>query len=87
MIVNVFHHIALETTIRLFADHEDGENEMLVEDDHRNKLVKFVADKYFTLRLFNFGKIKYTKEITSEGKQSDRHRLNKLILFRNRKQC
>ena len=56
MIVDVFHHIALETTIRLFADHEDGENEMLVEDDHGNKLVKFVADKYFTLRLFDFGK-------------------------------
>ena len=82
MIVNVCHHFALETTIRLFADHEDGENEMLVEDDRRTKLVKFVADKYFTLRLFNFGK-KYTKEITYEGKQSDRHRLNKLNLFRN----
>ena len=50
MIVIVCHHFALESTIHLFADHEDGENEMLVEDDHRTKLLKFVADKYFTLR-------------------------------------
>ena len=82
MIVNVCHHFALESTIRLFADHEDGENEMLVEDDHRTKLLKFVADKYFTLRLFNFGK-KYSKEIIYDEKQSDRHCLNKLILFKN----
>ncbi len=82
MIVNVCHHFALETTMPLFADHEEGENEIVVEDDHRTKLIKFVADKYFTLRLFNFGK-KYTKEIIYEGKQSDRHHLNKVILFRN----
>ena len=81
MILNVCHHFALDTTIDLFPDHEDGANEILVEDDHKTKLVKCIADKYFTLRLFNYGK-KYTKEIANEGKQSDRQRLNKLILFR-----
>ena len=43
MIVNVCHYFALEATIRLFGNHEDSENKMLVEDDHRTKLVKFVA--------------------------------------------
>ena len=87
MIVNICHHFALETTIRLFEDHGDGENEMLVEDDHRTQLVKFVADKYFTLRLFNSGK-QYTEEITYEGQQGDRHRLNnKIYLKRSLLKC
>jgi hypothetical protein len=82
MIINVCHHFTLDTTVDVFADHEEGDNELLIEDDHRTKLIKCTADKYFTLQLFTFGK-KYTKEVVNEGKQSDRHGLNKLILFNN----
>ena len=81
MIVNVSQHFALDSTSELFADHEDDDNEILVED-HRTILMKRVADKYFTLRLFNFGK-KYVKEVVNEGKQSDRHLFNKITLFNN----
>ena len=54
MIINVCHHFALDTAIL----NEDGVNDIVVEDDHRMKciLIKFVAEKYFTLKLFNFGK-------------------------------
>ena len=82
MIINVCHHFTLDTTVDIFTDHEEGDNELLVEDDHRTKLIKYTADKYFTLRLFTFGK-KHTNQVVNEGKQSDRHRLNKLTLFRN----
>jgi hypothetical protein len=82
MIIKVCQHFTLESTLPLFTDHEDGDNEAVVEDDHSTQLTKRVADKYFTLRLFNYGK-KYTREIVNKGKQSDRHRLNKLTLFNN----
>ena len=82
MIISVCHHFAQESTLELFQDHEDGENELIVEDDHKTKLTKYVANEYFSLRLFNFGK-KYTREIVNKGKQSDRHRLNKITLFNN----
>ena len=82
MILQVCRYFSLDTTQKLFSDHEDGFNELLLEDDHCTQLTKFVADKYLTLRLFNFGK-KFTKEIVNKGKQSVRHSLNKLILFSN----
>ena len=82
MKINVCQRFALESTLPLFADHDDGDNEAYVEEDHRTHLTKRVADKYFTLRLFNYGK-KYKMEISNKGKQSDRHRLNKLTLFNN----
>ena len=52
-IINVSHHFTLDSTVALFTDHEDGDNEPVVEDDHRTQLTKFVADKYFTLRTQN----------------------------------
>ena len=82
MIIAVCQHFNLESTFPLFRDHEDGVNEAVIEDDHSTQLTKHIADKYFTLRLFNYGK-KYTREIVNKGKTSDRHRLNKLILFNN----
>ena len=85
MIVEVCRHFMLDTTVDLFEDHEDSDNEILVEDDHKTKLIKCTADKYFTLRryfTFTFNK-KYNKEIVNGGKQSDRHRVNKPILFNN----
>ena len=79
----MFHHFALGTTSKLFTDHEDDDNEMLAEDNRTKfNLMKRVADKHFTLRLFNFGK-KYVKDVINEGKQSDRHLFNKITLFKN----
>ncbi len=80
--IKVCQHFTLESTLPLFTDHEDGDNEAVVEDDHSTQLTKRVADKYFTLRLFNDGK-KYTREIVNKVKQSDRHRFIKLTLFNN----
>ena len=82
MIIQVNKHFVLDTPTMLFLDHEDGANENLVEDDHKVKLVKGTANKFFTLRLFTYGK-KYEKKVIRNGKQSDRHRLNKLVLFNN----
>ena len=82
MIITVCHYFSLDTTIDLFLEHEKGMNEVVVEDEHATKLIKCVADKYFTLRLYNMGK-KYSREVINGGKQSDRHRFNKLTLFNN----
>ena len=82
MIIKVCHHFSLDTTIDLFSEHEKGMNEVVVEDEHTTKLIKCIADKYFMLRLYNMGK-KYTREVINGGKQSDRHRFNKLTLFNN----
>ena len=49
----------------LFADHGDGVNQVVVEDDRKTQLTKLVADKFFTLRLFNYDK-KYTNEIVNK---------------------
>ena len=76
MIVKVCHHFVFKT----FPDHGHSDTEILVEEDHITKRIKFIADKYFTLRLFNFRK-KYIKKIENDVKPSDRHRINKLILF------
>ena len=70
MIVKVCHHFVLDSTIKLFPDHGHSDVEILVEEDHITKLIKFIADKYFTIRLFNFGK-KYTQEIANDGKPSN----------------
>ena len=44
------------------------------------QLTTIIAEKYFTLRFFNYGK-KYTREIVNKDKQSDRHKFNKLTSF------
>ena len=81
MVIQVNKHFMLDTTATLFSDHEDGINKSLVEDDHKATL-KCIANKYFTLRLFTYGK-KHERKVLDKGKQSDRHGLNKLILFNN----
>ena len=72
--------------------------EGVVEDERMTKLIKWIADKYFTLRLYNMSK-KYTREVINGERQSDRHRfkawrqyrcislsgLNAPLLSRNRK--
>jgi hypothetical protein len=80
--MNVSHHFTLDTTVDVFTDHEDGDNELLIDDDHRTKRIKCTANRYFMLRLFTFGK-KYIEQIVNKSKQSDRYGLNKLILFNN----
>ena len=82
MILKVCQHFLIESRQSVFKDHEEGTNEILVEDDHRMKLVKCTADKYLTLRLFTFGK-HYTEQTVQNGTPSDRHQLTKLILFKN----
>ena len=54
-------------------EHEKGMNEVVVEDERMTKLIKWIAGKYFTLRLYNMGK-KYTREVINGERQSDRHR-------------
>ena len=53
LILEVCQHFIVDRSDNnnLFDDHELGANEIAFEDDHRVKLVKHVADKYFTLRL------------------------------------
>lgn len=80
MIINVCHHF-VNTRQVLFADHEEGSNERVFEDEHRTKLAKHCADQYFTLRLFTYAK-RFNANVVKKGQPSDRHRLTKLILFR-----
>ena len=81
MILEVCHHFLLGGNKSVFADHELGANEDMVEDDNLVKLIKWTADKYFTLRLFTYGK-HYSESVKQNGMPSDRHHLNKLILFK-----
>jgi hypothetical protein len=39
----------------VFEDHEQGMIKIYFEEVHRVKLIKYTADKYFTLRLFTYG--------------------------------
>jgi hypothetical protein len=82
MILEVCHNFLLDGNKSVFADHELGANEDMVEDDHQVKLIKWTADKYFTLRLFTYGK-HYSETVIQNGMPSHRHHLNKLILFKN----
>lgn len=82
MILEVCHHFLLEANKSVFTDHELGSNADLVENDHQLKLIKWTADKYFTLRLFTYGK-HFSETVVQNGMPSARHQLNKLILFKN----
>ncbi|CAB3983915.1 Hypothetical predicted protein [Paramuricea clavata] len=81
MIMEVCQHFVMDSK-QLFDDHQEGANENVFEDDHRTLLIKLTADKYFTLRLFTYSK-RYNETVVTEGKPSNRHKLTKLILFRN----
>ena len=41
----------------LFQDYEKAANEFFFEEDHRIKLIKHTADKYFSMCLFTYGKL------------------------------
>ena len=80
MILQVCHYFLLESNKAVFSHHELSSN--VVENDHQTKLIKWTADKYFTMRLFTYGK-KYSETVVQNGMSSSRHQLNKLILFKN----
>ena len=83
MVVEVVRHFLQDKSENmLFQDHEGAANECLFEDDHRTKLIKYTADKYFSLRLFTYGK-HYYENVVRNGQSSDRYKLTKLILFKN----
>ena len=75
MILKVCHHLFLEASNSVFADHETG-------NDHQMRLIKWTADEYFTLRLFTYGK-HFSKTVGQNEMPSSRHHLNKMILFNN----
>ena len=72
----------MDTKQDIFEDHELGVNESVFEEDHRSALIKLVADKYLTLRIFTYGK-RYQESVVTKGQPSDRHKLTKSILFKN----
>ena len=80
MIVEVINHFFVDISSRstVFSDHDPEVND--VNDDHRVKLIKHTADRYFTLRLFTYGK-RHCESVLQAGKPSDRHQLTKRILF------
>ena len=81
MIVEVSNHFFLNKASgsTIFSAHDPEMND--VNDDHRVKLIKHTADRYFTLRLFTYGK-RHCETVLREGKPSDRHQLTKIILFK-----
>ena len=81
LVMNVCRHFLTDST-KIFQDHEMGLNENLFEEDHRSTLIKSIAERYFTLRLFTYGK-RYNNSVVKNGQPGDRHKLTKLILFRN----
>ena len=84
MIMNVVEYFWGENSMseELFDSHPPGLNEIVFEENHERWLTKCVADKYFKIRLFTFGK-SYGDKVIEAGKGSQRHQLTKLILFKN----
>ncbi len=77
MIMKVCHHFVVNESchLNIFGDHDAGMNEVVFDEDHRMKLIKY---EYFTLQLFTYGK-RYCQSVIQNGKQSDRFHLAKLI--------
>ena len=81
MIMEVCHHFVVNESCHsnIFGDHDPRMNEVGFDKDHRMKLIKYTADKYFTLRLFTYGKRYCQTVVVENGKQSDRFHLTKLF--------
>ena len=52
------------------------------EDDHLTQVVKKICEKYLPLRMQTYAK-HYTRQIVMKNTPSLRHRMNKLVLFKN----
>ena len=55
----------------LLEGHPQGLNEPVFEEDHERWLTKCIADKFFTLRLFTYGK-KNCQKVIQTGQGSER---------------
>ena len=56
--------------------------DIVYEDDHLTQITKQICRKYLNMRLHTYAK-RYTRDIVNENVPSVRHRLTKLILFKN----
>eukprot|EP00795_Rhopilema_esculentum_P009936 gene9936-18544_t len=52
------------------------------EDDHVTQLVKRISTKYLTVRLQTYAK-RYTRQVINKNIPSIRHKMSKLVLFKN----
>ena len=82
LVMNVSRHFMTDSRNNIFQDHELGLNENFFEEDHISTLIKLIAERYFTLRLFTYGK-RYNESVIKNGQPGDRHKLTKIILFKN----
>ena len=64
----------------MLTNYEVDDNDAVVEVDGNTQLTTIIAEKYFTLRLFNYGQ-KYTREIVNKDKQNDRHKFSGFTSF------
>ena len=72
---------SLRTYFPSFADHAH-ENDPVFEDDHLTQIVKKLCEKYLLLRMQTYAK-QYTRQIVLKNTPSERHQMNKLVLFKN----
>ena len=77
--MNVCKHFMIDCRNKVFEDHEHNN---VYEESRQSTLVKLIAERYFKLRLFSYGK-RYDEAVDKGGKSSGRHKLTKLILFKN----
>jgi hypothetical protein len=71
----------MDSTHQIFQDHDQGSQDNLLEENHWSSLIKLMAERYFTLRLFTYGK-RYNDKVVN-GQPSVRHQLTKMIQFKN----
>ena len=81
LVLSVCNHFVMDSTHQIFQDHDQGSQDNLLEENHRSSLIKLMAERYFTLRLFTYGK-RYNDKVVN-GQPSVRHQLTKMILFKN----
>ena len=69
MIAEVINHFFVDKSSHstVFSGHDPEVND--VNDDHRVKLIKHTADRYFTLRLFTYGK-HHCESVLQAGNQA-----------------
>ena len=82
MVLSVYNHFVMDSTNQLFQDHTEEPQDNMFEENHRSSLIKLTAERYFTLRLFTYGK-RYYNTVVLNGQPSVRHQLTKMILFKS----